>query len=115
MDFCLEPNLDFGLKKTIALGPKAKRTPNKTEKGSKRRRGASVHFAFRLQDGNLPLLAAFPQLLRRSFVRCYGQAARIGVLSAEPAAGEQDLWRRQVGEDRPLPDFGTADVGLGDS
>jgi len=74
---------------------------------------ASVHLAFRLQDSNLPLLAAFPQLLRRAFVRCYGDAARIQSLSAAPAAGEQDLEQRKQAEERPLPEFGTADVGLG--
>ena len=74
---------------------------------------ASVHFAFRLQDGNLPLLAAFPQLLRRSFVRCYGSAAAVVPLSAPPAAGEQDLWQRAAGRDRPLPALGTPDLDLG--
>lgn len=74
---------------------------------------ASVHFAFRLQDGNLPLLAAFPQLLRRAFVQSHGAAARAQPLTAEPPAGEQDLWRRRAAEDRPLPEFGTPDAGLG--
>ncbi|MCA8977045.1 MAG: VWA domain-containing protein [Planctomycetes bacterium] len=74
---------------------------------------ASVHFGFQLRDSNLALLAAFPQLLRRAFVRCYGTAAAITVTSGPPAAGEQDLWRRPVGADRPLPAFGTPDTGLG--
>ena len=41
---------------------------------------ASMHLAFRLQDSNLPLLAAFPQLLRRAFVRSYGKP-RPGIVS----------------------------------
>ncbi|MCR9243978.1 MAG: hypothetical protein NXI31_03030 [bacterium] len=74
---------------------------------------ASVHFAFRLADSNLPLLAAFPQLLRRLFVRSYGAAARIRVDSTPPPAGEQDLWLRATAPDRPLPEFGTPDRPLG--
>lgn len=73
---------------------------------------ASVHFAFRLQDANLPLLAAFPQLLRRAFVRSYGEGAAIASVSAPPAAGEQDLRRAQDGDDVPLPAFATPAVDL---
>jgi hypothetical protein len=73
---------------------------------------ASVHFAFRLQDSNLPLLSAFPQLLRRAFVRCYGAAAKLKVRSPATAPGEQDLERRAAGADRPLPPFGTPDREL---
>ncbi len=73
---------------------------------------ASVHFAFRLQDSNLPLLAAFPQLLRRAFVRCHGPGAQLAVRTAEPAAGEQDLRAPATGPDRPLPPFRPADVDL---
>ncbi len=73
---------------------------------------ASVHFAFRLQDSNLPLLPAFPQLLRRAFVRCYGGGAQLRVATAAPAAGEQDLWRRATATDRPLPSFGTPEREL---
>ncbi len=73
---------------------------------------ASVHFAFRLQDSNLPLLPAFPQLLRRAFVRAYGVAAQLRVLSPVVAAGEQDLMTRAAGEDRPLPPFSTPARGV---
>ncbi|MFK7740181.1 MAG: hypothetical protein AB8H80_07645 [Planctomycetota bacterium] len=62
---------------------------------------ASVHFAFRLQDGNLPLLAAFPQLLRRAFVASYGEAGAVlpavrsgSVANAVPPRGERDLRAR---------------------
>lgn len=73
---------------------------------------ASVHFAFRLQDGNLPLLPAFPQLLRRAFVRCHGRAAELSVLSPPSAPGEQDLRGAAAGADRPLPPFPPADREL---
>jgi len=73
---------------------------------------ASVHFAFRLQDANLPLLAAFPQLLRRAFVRSYGEGAAIAGVSAPPAAGEQDLRRAADGDDAPLPAFATSAVDV---
>jgi hypothetical protein len=73
---------------------------------------ASVHFAFRLQDGNLPLLAAFPQLLRRAFVRCHGTGAQLAVTTPVPAAGEQDLRRAATGTDRPLPTFPAPDREL---
>ncbi|HZN38872.1 MAG TPA: hypothetical protein VFD82_08715 [Planctomycetota bacterium] len=75
-------------------------------------RHASVHFGFRLQDSNLPFLSAFPQLLRRAFVRCYGAAAKLRVRSPAMAPGEQDLQARAVGVDRPLPPFGTPDREL---
>lgn len=67
---------------------------------------ASVHFAFRLQDGNLPLLPAFPQLLRRAFVLCHGAAARPVATTEALPAGEQDLRVRARAPDRPLPAFG---------
>lgn len=73
---------------------------------------ASVHFAFRLQDSNLALLAAFPQLLRRAFVRAYGTAAVATPLTSPPAAGEQDLRRIEPVADRPLPPFRPAPKSL---
>ena len=73
---------------------------------------ASVHFAFRLEDGNLPLLAAFPQLLRRAFVRSYGRAARVDVDHRPPPAGELDLRYAQRATSRPLADFGSPARGL---
>lgn len=72
---------------------------------------ASVHFAFRLADSNLPLLAAFPQLLRRAFVRCHG-LAEPPRWTAEPPPGEQDLRRGATAADRPLPKFATEDRDL---
>jgi len=73
---------------------------------------ASVHLAFRLQDSNLPLLAAFPQLLRRAFVRSYGEAAAIGVSPVGVPASERNLSVAAAGEDRALPEFGTAAQSL---
>jgi hypothetical protein len=67
---------------------------------------ASVHFGFALQDSNLPLLPAFPQLLRRAFVRAYGSGAAVQPWTPPPAAGEQDLLRPARAGDRPLPTFG---------
>ncbi len=73
---------------------------------------ASVHFAFRLEDSNLPLLAAFPQLLRRSFVRSYGQpVASIASPSLSPVA-ERNLTLSVEGNDRDLPQFAAVDRGL---
>lgn len=66
----------------------------------------SLHFAFRLADSNLPLLPAFPQLLRRGFVRAYGQAARAAAERPPLAPGEQDLRAAAAAPDRPLPPFG---------
>ncbi len=73
---------------------------------------ASVHFAFRLQDGNLPLLAAFPQLLRRVFVASHGAAAVSSALSTAPAAAELDLTLVARGADRGLPAFASEDRDL---
>lgn len=73
---------------------------------------ASVHFAFRLEDSNLPLLPAFPQLLRRAFVRSYGQTeTSIATPSVSPAS-EHDLSAPAAADDRALPQFGSQDVGL---
>lgn len=73
---------------------------------------ASVHFGFRLADSNLPLLAAFPQLLRRAFLRCHGGGANLRVLDPAPAAGEQDLRQPATAPDRPLPTFAVPDLDL---
>lgn len=73
---------------------------------------ASVHFAFRLRDGNLPLLAAFPQLLRRAFVQSYGAAAAAVGPRRAPPPGEVDLGRGATAADRPLPTFATPDQDL---
>ena len=75
---------------------------------------ASLHCAFRLDDSNLPLLAAFPQLLRRAYARSYGTAAQASIgEGALCRAAESDLRgpvRRPA--DRPLPDFGTPGLEL---
>ncbi|MGB3967262.1 MAG: hypothetical protein WBO45_11060, partial [Planctomycetota bacterium] len=73
---------------------------------------ASVHFAFRLQDSNLPLLPAFPQLLRRAFVRSYGSGAAATVLTPPAPLAEVDLRGPAVAADRALPAFAAADVAL---
>ncbi|MCB9884831.1 MAG: hypothetical protein H6838_05025 [Planctomycetes bacterium] len=66
----------------------------------------SLHFAFRLADSNLPLLPAFPQLLRRAFVRAYGTGASATAVRPALPAGEQDLRQPAAAPDRPLPPFG---------
>jgi hypothetical protein len=74
---------------------------------------ATVHFAFRLADSNLPLLPAFPQLLRRAFVRSHGVGAIIQARDTPPPPAEVDL--REVAPpvpDRPLPPFGGRDEPL---
>lgn len=73
---------------------------------------ASVHFAFRLADSNLPLLAAFPQLLRRVFVRCYGRGAAPRVTTDPPAADELDLRTLAMAQERSLPPFAGRPVDL---
>lgn len=73
---------------------------------------ASVHLAFRLEDSNLPLLPAFPQLLRRAFVRSYGKAQTSIATPQVPPLGERDLTARVQADDRPLPAFGQPEVVL---
>jgi len=69
---------------------------------------ASVHAAFRLVDSNFALLAAFPQFLRRCYVRAYGRQAEARV--AEDSlldANESDLSAADRPVVRPLPVFRT--------
>ncbi len=66
----------------------------------------SLHFAFRLADSNLPLLPAFPQLLRRAFVRAYGTGAAATASRGPLPVGEQDLRQVATAAARPLPPFG---------
>jgi len=73
---------------------------------------ASVHLAFRLEDSNLPLLPAFPQLLRRAFVRSYGKAQTSIATPLVPPPGERDLMARAEADDRPLPAFADPEVVL---
>jgi hypothetical protein len=68
------------------------------------RHAASLHFAFRLQDSSLPLLAAFPQLLRRALLRGHGDQ-RVRVLSPAPSLHEADLTRLPPPSAVPLPSF----------
>ncbi len=84
--------------------PSGERAPLAVTAGGPERR--SVHFAFRLADGNLPLLPAFPQLLRRAFVHAHAEAAAPTGQRAPLAVGEQDLLRRPAAADRTLPAFG---------
>lgn len=73
---------------------------------------ASLHFAFRLRDANLPLLAAFPQLLRRGFVRSYDKAASLERDEGALPAGELDLRYAQPATSRPLGRFGAPPESL---
>lgn len=73
---------------------------------------ASLHFAFRLRDANLPLLAAFPQLLRRGFVRSYGRAVRLRVEAPSLPEEELDLRYAQPATSRPLRAFGAPGESL---
>ena len=54
-------------------------------------RGRAVHFAFRLQDSNLGLLAAFPQILLRCFERTQLQGRSLAVRSQVTDPAESDL------------------------
>lgn len=60
------------------------------EEGS---RGKAYHFAFRLQDSNLGLLAAFPQLLLRCFEQSQPGSRVVTKRTVEVPAGESDLTR----------------------
>lgn len=75
---------------------------------------ATVHTAFRMSDSNIGLLPAFPQLLRRSLSRAYGQPAR--PRPAPPrllSAAESELrWAAGQPRNRPLPEFGRAGDSL---
>lgn len=66
-------------------------------------RGGALHFAFRLQDSNLALLPAFPQLLRRALLPAYGKVA----LQPAPLVpvGESDLRALPPPQDGALPAF----------
>ncbi len=72
----------------------------------------SVHFAFRLQDSNLGLLPALPQLLLRAYRLGHGRppgGGAAGVPTAPLALVESDLRPAgtlpATGPDRPLPPF----------
>ena len=60
-------------------------------------RGRAVHFAFRLQDSNLGLLAAFPQILLRCFERTQLQGRSLAVRSEVTDPAESDLTKLSGG------------------
>ena len=69
---------------------------------------ATIHTAFRMSDSNIGLLPAFPQLLRRSLSRAYGQPACPRALAPRlltPAESDLRGGGRRP-RDRPLPSFG---------
>ena len=77
------------------------------------RRG--VHFAFRLADSNLGLLAAFPQLLRRCLIHAYGAGARARVVGL-PLLDARESALEPVASDlreQPLPMFGHPGFRIG--
>jgi len=75
--------------------------------------GRSLHFAFTLADANLPLLAAFPQLLQRALAWTAGEEALVRVLpGAWFSDAESDVSRRNPPESRPLPGFGSEGSSL---
>jgi hypothetical protein len=84
--------------------------PGRTARGA--RRGRRRVAALRLADSNLALLPAFPQLLRRAFLRGHRAEARLAVRSAEPSPREADLRRCAAGPTRPLPPFGEPGADL---
>ncbi|MEQ1633449.1 MAG: hypothetical protein ABL997_13815, partial [Planctomycetota bacterium] len=53
--------------------------------------GSAVHFAFRLQDSNLALLPAFPQLLLRAYERSQPGSRAIAVVQQPSPLSEADL------------------------
>jgi len=74
--------------------------------------GAFLHAAFRLGDSNLPLLAAFPQLLRRAYAAAWGVQDQPPVRGHGVDAAESVLVQAS-GSDRPLQPFGDPPVELG--
>lgn len=74
--------------------------------------GASVHAAFRLRDSNFALLAAFPQFLRRCYVRAYGTKAKARIAAGLLDARESDLAAGERPDARPLPAFHTLPTPL---
>ena len=74
--------------------------------------GAAVHFAFRLADCNLALLAAFPQLLLRVYERSQRPHAAIEVLESPPALSESDLSALPARRAASEPTWATEDQDL---
>lgn len=66
-------------------------------------RGRAVHFAFRLQDSNLGLLAAFPQILLRCFERTQPQGRSLVVRTQVADPAESDLSKLRGGAALPAP------------
>jgi hypothetical protein len=73
---------------------------------------ASLHTAFRLQDSNLALLPAFPQLLRRTWLAGLSAAEPIP-LPQPPDLLEADLRHLPAAVDGALPEFGQPQADLG--
>lgn len=74
---------------------------------------ATIHTAFRMSDSNIGLLPAFPQLLRRSLSRAYGDPARPRALPMLLSAAESDLRGEETRpRDRALPVFGHSGTSL---
>ena len=75
---------------------------------------ATIHTAFRMSDSNIGLLPAFPQLLRRSLSRAYGQPARPRALAPRLLSPVESDLRGGVRRprDRPLPSFGRPGTSL---
>lgn len=90
-------------------GPGGERVPLLVAVPGERR---ALHFAFRLQDSNLALLPAFPQLLRRAFLGSFGAAHRIPAPQLPVPGTESDL-RALPAVGRPLPAFGSPARDLG--
>lgn len=67
--------------------------------------GSAVHFAFRLQDSNLALLPAFPQLLLRAYERSQPGSRAIAFVQQPSPLAEADLRHHDATLDRPLPKF----------
>ena len=69
---------------------------------------ATVHTAFRMADSNIGLLPAFPQLLRRSLSRAYGEPARPRPEPPRLLSPAESELRHAAGQvrNRPLPEFG---------
>lgn len=63
-------------------------------------RGKAYHFAFRLQDSNLGLLAAFPQMLLRCYEQSQPGQERVVMRTRELAASESDLSRIEPTSER---------------
>jgi hypothetical protein len=74
--------------------------------------GSALHFAFRLQDSNLALLPAFPQLLLRTYERSQPGSHGIALEQAASPLAESDLRRFDDTPARTVPAFPVASRNL---